>query len=233
MVEVVTAAIATLVGLAFALSTYERWLAKRRNHELAWATSLSMFAIAAFALALGAQMGWNPLLFKVFYLFGAILNVPFLALGTVYLHWGKSIGNKVAAAIILLSFFAAGVLIAAPITHALPIHQLAQGSKVFGALPRVFAGVGSGAGALVVFGGAIYSFVRTQTARFRVSNALIAIGTAITGASGILNSVFNAMTAFSVTLVIGITVIYFGFVVATGGAPKSQPQVSATPLEAP
>ncbi len=232
MVEVVTAAIATLIGVAFSLSTFERWLDKKRKHELAWATSLLMFAIAAFALALGAQMGWNPLLFKIFYLFGAILNVPFLALGTVYLQWGEKVGNKVASALMLSSCFAAGILLAAPITHALPVHQLAQGSKVFSALPRIFAGVGSGVGAMVVFGGAIYSFMRTRTTRFRISNALIAIGTAITGASGLLNSVFNAMTAFSITLVIGITVIYFGFVVATSAPKAPQPQLQTAPSQA-
>ena len=224
MVELITAAVATLIGVIFAFSTFERWLSKHRKHELAWATSLSMFAIAAFALALGAQMGWNPFLFKVFFLFGAILNVPFLALGTVYLQAGESIGNKVGTVLVLLSFFAAGILIATPIIHPLPIHQLAQGSKVFGLLPRIFAGVGSGLGAMVVFGGAIYSFVRTRTTRFRVSNALIAIGTAITGASGLLNSVFGAMTAFAVTLVIGITVIYFGFLAATA---TTTPKVTA------
>ena len=225
MLEVASAAIATLVGLIFAMSTFERWLAKRRRHELAWSISLSMFAVAAFALALGAQMGWSPVVFKTFYVFGAILNVPFLALGTVYLHFGQRTGDRVAAVVVLLSFLALGIMIATPLTHPLPVHQLAQGSKVFGPLPRIFAGVGSGLGATVVFVGAVLSFLRTNTRRFRVSNALIAIGTAITGASGLLNSVFGAMTAFAVTLVIGIAVIYMGFVAATTAAP--QPRIPA------
>ncbi|MDA8374789.1 MAG: hypothetical protein M0Z91_11195 [Actinomycetota bacterium] len=220
MVEVASAAIAALFGLIFAMSTFERWLAKRRRHELAWSISLSMFATAAFALALGAQMGWNPVVFKTFFLFGAILNVPYLALGTVYLHFGQRIGDKVAAAVVLFSFLALGIMVATPLTHPLPLHQLAQGSKVFGPLPRIFAGVGSGLGAIVVFAGAALSFLRTNTGRFRISNALIAIGTAITGASGLLNSVFGAMTAFAVTLVIGIAVIYFGFVAATTATPQ-------------
>jgi hypothetical protein len=47
------------------------------------------------------------------------------------------------------------------------------------------------------------------------SNGLIALGTLILGASGTLNSVFGAMTAFAVTLLVGISVIFAGFLVAT------------------
>ena len=50
---------ATLVALAFAMSTFERWLARRRPHELMWSIALLMFAIAAAALAAGAGTGWN------------------------------------------------------------------------------------------------------------------------------------------------------------------------------
>ena len=34
---------------------------------------------------IGVAAGWTPLSFKLYYLFGAILNVPWLALGTVEL----------------------------------------------------------------------------------------------------------------------------------------------------
>ena len=85
---------------------------------------------------------------------------------------------------------------------------------MFGALPRIFAAVASGGGALVVFGGAFWSAVRRR--RLVVANSLIALGTAVTGASGILNSVADKMTGFAVTLVIGVTLIFVGFLTATG-----------------
>ena len=78
-------AVAVLVSVAFGLSTLERWLARRKPHELAWTVSLAMFAVASLAYFSAAALGWGELNFRVFYLFGAILNVPFLALGTVYL----------------------------------------------------------------------------------------------------------------------------------------------------
>jgi hypothetical protein len=35
---------ATAVSLAFAAATFERWLRRRRRHELAWSVALALFA---------------------------------------------------------------------------------------------------------------------------------------------------------------------------------------------
>ena len=211
---------AALVALAFALSLADRWLARRRAHELMWTLAMAMFAIASFALAAGAAVGWTPALYRTFWLFGAVANVPFLALGTVYLLADRRRADAVAAIVVIAVAVAAGIVIASPMrVHALPRHHLAQGSDVFGALPRIAAGVGSGVAAIVVFGGALWSALRQR--RLVVGNLLIALGTAITGASGLLNSVADAMTAFSITLVIGVSVIFVGFLIASrpGAAP--------------
>ena len=209
---------AALVATAFAMSTYERWLARRRRHELAWSVALAMFALASAALAAGSAIGWGGLTFRLFYLFGAILNVPFLALGTVYLLGGRRRGDAWALAVSLFAAFATGVVAVAPFTNPLPVHELARGSEVFGPLPRVLAAVASGLGALVVLGGAVWSAARVRTARVVAANALIALGTLVTGASGLLNSVLDEMTGFAVTLVAGITLIFAGFLVATAGS---------------
>lgn len=222
----------TLVALAFSFSTYERWLARHRRHELAWSIALAMFAVASAALAAGAAAGWNEPVFRVFYLFGAILNVPFLALGTVELLAGPSRGRIAAAVVSLFSAFATGVVLVAPLRGPLPVDELARGSEVFGPLPRVLAASASGIGALVVIGGALWSIARpasragapaqpgarrARSARSVLANGLIALGTLITGASGLLNSVADEMTAFAVTLVVGVVVIFAGFLIATGG----------------
>src|SRR5579864_5462664 len=102
---------AMLVAMAFACSTFERWLARHRRHELAWSGALTLFLIAAGALAVGAAVGWTGPTFRVFYLFGAILDVPFLALGTVYLLWGSRVGDRVALALGLAGAFAVGVVV--------------------------------------------------------------------------------------------------------------------------
>ncbi|MBA3655597.1 MAG: hypothetical protein H0W70_15550, partial [Actinobacteria bacterium] len=75
------------------------------------------------------------------------------------------------------------------------------------------AAVASGGGAVVVFAGALWSALRRR--RLVVANLLIAAGTAVTGASGLLNSVADAMTGFAVTLVVGVALIFVGFLAAT------------------
>jgi len=197
---------AALVALAFACSTFERWLARRRRHELAWSGALALFVVAATALAVGAGLGWTGPTFRVFYLFGAILDVPFLALGTVYLLAGRHTGDR---------------------------HTLVQGSHVFGALPRVLAGVASGVGATFIVLGAAWSIVRQRRARAVVSNGLIIAGTLVLGASGLFNSVLDAMTAFAVALMVGIALVFAGFLVATAATPPAASGgASVTPLRA-
>ena len=221
---------AGLVALAFCLSTFERWLARRRRHELAWSVALALFAVASGALAAGAANGWNGPIFRVFYLFGAIVNVPFLAVGSVYLLGGRRAGDRAAVSVAVFSAFAAGVVVAAPLTHAIPRHRLPQGSDAFGALPRVLAGLASGAGALVVLGAAAWSAWRYRRGRMVGANLLIAAGTLVTGASGLLNSVVGQMDAFAVTLAVGITVIFAGFLVATTEARVTEaPSTEAGP----
>ncbi|HUP84756.1 MAG TPA: hypothetical protein VM143_03720 [Acidimicrobiales bacterium] len=210
------AAAAGLVALAFACSTYERWLASRRRHELAWSLALGFFSVGAFSLAAGAALGWSPLTFRLFYLFGAIVNVPFLALGTVYLLGGERRGDRVAAVVALLAAFAAGVVLTSPLTARLPVDRLAQGSDVFGPAPRILAAVSSGAGALTILLGAAWSAFRYRRGRMLWSNVLIAAGTLVLSSSGLLNSVLDEMDGFAVTLVVGISVIFAGFLVATG-----------------
>ena len=215
MLHTALAAAATLVALAFALCTFERWLARRRPHELAWTVALAAFALASGALWAGVSVGWDGLTFRLFYLFGAIVNVPVLALGTVYLLGGRRRGHRWAVAVGLFAAFAAGVVAVAPFTAPLPRHELARGSEVFGPLPRVLAASASGLGAPVLVVGAVWSAMRVRRARVVAANALIAAGTLVTGASGLLNSVLDEMTGFAVALVAGISIIFVGFLVAT------------------
>lgn len=220
---------ATVVSFAFAAATFERWLRRRRRHELAWSIALALFACGSLSLWAGAATGWGELTFRLFYLFGAIVNVPFLALGTVYLLGGRRRGDAWAAVVVVACAFAAGVLAVAPLTGSIQADVLPRGSEVFGPLPRVLAAVASGVGATVVLVGALWSAVgllsrhRRPGARTRAvgagrlagGNVLIATGTILLSTSGLLNSVLGEMEAFAVTLTLGITVLFAGFLVTT------------------
>ena len=209
------ASAALMISLAFGFSTLERWLDKRKAHEAAWTAALFLFAAASAALLGGVAFGWNATWFRLFYLFGAIVDVPYLALGTVFLLGGARWGRPAAAGVHAFACFAAGVMVVAPMHGAIDPDALPQGSDVFGALPRVLAAVGSGVAATVIVAGAVWSAVRLarrrSTRRLAVANALIAAGTIVLGAGGVLNSVLNEMDGFAVSLVAGIVLLFAGF----------------------
>ena len=100
-------------------------------------------------------------------------------------------------------------------------------------LPRVLAAVASGGGAMVVIGGAAWSAWRFRRGPMLVANLLIATGTLVLSAGGLLNSVLDEMEGFAVTLVAGITVLFLGFLVATGRRqPPERARPAATPTNA-
>lgn len=76
---------AAVVAAAFAIALVRRWTAGARTNRalVHWSISLVMFALASAALAYGEVAGWTSATFRVFYLFGGVLVVPWLALGTV------------------------------------------------------------------------------------------------------------------------------------------------------
>jgi hypothetical protein len=226
-------AAATLVAIAFALCTLDRWLRRRRPHELAWTISLLMFAIASGSLWLASGLGWDAPTFRVFFLFGAILNVPWLALGTVYLLGGERWGRPSAIGLALVSMYAAGVMTVAPLLAPVPEDGLPKGSDLFGPLPRVLAAVGSGVGAVVVVGGAVLSAWRLRRGRWRsaaasgpvvapgrlaLGNLVIALGTLVLSASGTLAARVGELEAFELTLLIGVSLLFVGFLVATSAS---------------
>ena len=77
--------LATAVATLFAQATGVRYSRSKAPHQGAWTFALALFALASAALATAASTGWDRGTFRAFYLLGAVLNVPWLALGTVYL----------------------------------------------------------------------------------------------------------------------------------------------------
>jgi hypothetical protein len=230
--NVALAAAATLVSTAFALNTLDRWLRRRRPHELAWSISLGLFALGSGALWWAEAHGWSLNSFRVFYLAGAILNVPWLALGTVYLLGGERVGRPTQRVLVALSWLSVGIVLFVPTRQPVGGADLPTGKDVFGVAPRVLAGVGSGVAAVVIIAGALWSAWRLRRrpdtdasdvtmaraagapGRLALANVLIAAGTLVLSASGTLAGRLGKDRAFVVTLLVGIAVLFAGFLVS-------------------
>ncbi len=238
------AAVSGLVSLAFGLATLDRWTRRRRPHELAWTVAMALFFVAAMSLWWAEARGWSASSFRMFFAFGAVINVPWLALGTVYLLAGRRAGDAVMRVLLVFSGFALGAVVMAPVSGVIEPDVLPTGKEHFGALPRVLAAVGSSVPAVVIFAGAAWSAWRvvrganpaltsaavrnvTSAGRLALGNILIAAGAAILSASGTFAGRLGADTSFAVTLSGGISVLFAGFLVASNAtSPHRAPQRS-------
>lgn len=206
------AVLAAAVSALFAAVVLRQYLGQRKPYQLMWAIGLALFAVAAAAGALARSSGVNATDYRVFYLFGAILNVAWLALGTVYLLAGRRVARGALLAVMALSLIAAYAVFTAPVDVA----AAADSGRGFqdAPLPRILAGIGSGVGSVVLIGGALWSawvFLRKRhNGRRAIANVVIAVGVLIvaiggtatfTGASGVLE----------LTNLVGISVMFAGF----------------------
>jgi hypothetical protein len=223
---------ATLIATAFTLSTADRWIKRRQPHELAWTIAMALFAMGSACLWWAESTGWNIFVFRMFFLAGAVLNVSWLALGTVYLLGGHQLGNRVRQVLIWLSGFATGIVLVAQSKAEVVADQFPTGKEVFGVAPRILAAVGSGVPALVIIFGALWSAWRVlrkknpalstgakrsvfSAGRLALGNVLIASGTLVLSASGTLAGRFGEDRAFAITLLVGVSILFFGFLVAS------------------
>jgi hypothetical protein len=238
------AASACLVASAFCLLTLDRWFRRRAPHDLAWSVAMALFVVGAAALWWAEGRGWSSTSFRVFFLAGAVLNVAWLALGTIYLLFGRRTGDAVRTGLLVLSGWATGVVAMAPMNRTVDPSEFPTAKELFGTTPRVLAAVGSGVPAMVIIIGALWSAVRiargrvpaaTSSARrvatsprmLALGNVLVAAGAVILSASGTLAGRLGKDRAFAVTLVAGVVVLFAGFIVASN-AVGTRRRVSAT-----
>ena len=212
------------VAGAFSLSLSRGWTARRRPNLLAWAVALAMFALASGAAAWGLLWGWSSGVFRTYYLFGAVVNVPVLALGSIYLLAPRAAGHVAAAVVAGASLWAAFKVMSAPLDPvALAVSSIPVGSAVIGESSRALSRIYSYAGFVVVVGGALWSAYRLRRRdqddlrRLAAANSLIALGTLVVAvASGFAR--YGRGAVFAVGLLAGISVMFAGFLKTRPGA---------------
>ncbi len=187
-----------------------------------------LFATGSFALWWATSAGWSSGVFRVFFTTGAVLNVSWLALGSIALHASRRTVARLRAVLALLSAFAVGVMTVAPEKKSFVADDFPQARDHFGVLPRTLAAVGSGIPALIIIGLAVWSLSRLLQRRVRqdadnasssganrlvMSNVLVAVATLVLSASGSLAGRLGEEQAFAVTLSVGVVILFVGFMV--------------------
>lgn len=206
--------ITTFVAAAFAVAVALRYMRRRRPSHLAWAIGLLLFAVAAFNGFLARSGGATDTEYRLFYLFGAVANVAWLALGTIYIV-APRYGRIALAAVLALTAVAAYAVFATPVDLAVAV-DTGRGFPD-GSLPRILAAIGSGGGSIVLIGGALWSawvFLRRRDqGRRALANVIIAVGVFIAAAGGTV-AFTGASGVLELTNLLGVSVMFVGFLLA-------------------
>jgi hypothetical protein len=220
--------VAAAASAAFAVAVLRQYAARRRPYQLAWGIALSMFTVASLALTVGVVAGWTPFSFKLYYLFGAVLNVPWLALGTVELLAGQAARRAYLVALGAFTLVSVVLVALARVTAAdLAGRLLPEGKEFLPVAVRVLAVVGNSVGTLVVVGGAVASGLamrsrRDLRPRFE-GTLLIALGVLLAASGGVL-AFLASSDKLALGLAVGASVMYLGF--RRASAPARPPVAS-------
>jgi hypothetical protein len=215
-------ALAALVALVFAGALGRQFLERRRSYQAFWAVAMLMYAVASATVALGTLNGWTAGEFRIYWALGAVLNVPFLAQGEIDLLFRNRAVRWVTY--VLLAFvtaFTIAVVRTAETSPAALQQDLPSGKEVFGdgtaahRLPQLI----SIPAYLVLVLGAAWSAWRMRgrpELRDRFAGTLlIALGATVIAGFGSAFAALGLLLAFSIALLVGISIMFGGFLRAS------------------
>jgi len=215
--------VSCIVSFVFAALVFRRYLARHGSHLLLWGIGMTMYGLGGFCEAYYGAFGWSPLIFRLWYLFGAMLVAAWLGQGTVYLLAKRKWANVLMIVLGLASLYGAIRVFGAQLDPAAMGSSLHTGNELSGSA-IVSGGVRSLTplfnvyGTLTLVGGAVYSiyiFWRKRILPHRVvGNVFIAIG-ALLPAFGGTFSRFGISGTLYISELLGAVLMFIGFVRAT------------------
>jgi len=222
--------VAAVVALVFAGFLAKRFAARRRPYQAAWSVALLMYAVASIALFMGVMRGWTPTQFRVYWLFGAVLNVPYLFLGELYLLVKRRIvADVVAVILVFLTAYAVTKVMNSPIHTEALTTDLPLGKDVLGdgTTPYRLAQYLAYPAYFLLVAGCLWSAWRMRSLpelrdRF-VGTLLIAVGATIVAIGSGVGAGLDIVPVFSVGLLAGIAVMFWGFLRASRTVPDRDP----------
>jgi hypothetical protein len=205
----------TVVAVLFAWAIFERYRSLRSGPHLAWwAVGVLLYGVGTFTESSVTLFGWNAVVFKAWYISGALLGGAPLAQGTVYLLLKRKTANILTSVLVPLIVVAAVAVIFSPIDHsAVETHRL-SGTAMGWQWVRLFSPFINTYAFIFLVGGAVLSAFRYWKQRdsaHRVrGNTLIAIGALLPGIGGMATRLGHTEVLYVMEL-IGLSLIWLGY----------------------
>ncbi|MCL5960313.1 MAG: hypothetical protein M1358_13560 [Chloroflexi bacterium] len=224
--------VSTSVTVIFAAFVFSQFASRRKSYQLLWGIGLLMFAIGTGSELAAGIGGWSDPVYKLWYLFGAILVAAYLGQGTIYLVVPRRLAHVVMVLLLLGSIYAAYAVLSAQTDMGQMLTTVGTASGQ--GMPkeiRLLTPFFNIFGTLALVGGAIYSawvFWRHRILPHRVTaNVLIAAGATFVALSGTIAKLGSAEFLYAGELV-GSVVIFVGFLQSRRIATESETSKATT-----
>lgn len=207
--------IAGAVGGAFAAVVARQYLSRRKAYQAIWALALAMFAAAALFETAGQAFGWSDATYKGYYLFGGLLNVGWLGLGSLLLLTSQRTGRIATIVMVLLSIAGLiAVILAHTDANLLKAQVPARGAIDVPAILPLITNLG---GSLLLIGGAAWSAwkaARAGAPRNRVVGlAVLAAGAFIVAGGHSFAQTKGVYAVQPISEALGIVAMFVGYLV--------------------
>jgi hypothetical protein len=211
------------ISLVFAAFIFRRYASRRGRHLLLWGIGMVMYGIGGLCEWHFGAFGWNPLVYRLWYLFGAILVAAWLGQGTVYLLARRRWAHALMIPLVLSSVYGAVRVFTAQLDPSLLTTSAHTGSELSGhaiVTPgvRVLTPFFNLYGTIGLVGGAAWSawlFWRKRILLHRtLGNLLIAVGATLPAFGGAFSRM-GVPSALYIGELLGTILIFAGFLRAT------------------
>jgi hypothetical protein len=225
-----------VISVVFAFLVLRRYAIKKGPHLLLWGIGMVFYAIGAFSEAYHGALGWNPFIFRMWYLFGAILVAAWLGQGTVYLLTKRKTANRLMVLLAIGSLYGLIRVFTAQLDPGLLTSSLGAGSELSGHAivspgVRVLTPFFNIYGTVTLVGGALYSayiFWRKRVFLHRtIGNILIAVGAMAPAMGGTLSRT-GLTGGLYLSELVGAILMFIGFIRATTPMSERKPVRSLT-----
>ena len=203
-----------IVSLVFAVAVLDQYFARRRPYQLLWAIGLFMYSLSTLTEFWWNVVGHVDIMYRLWYLVGAICVAAYLGQGTLYLLMRRQRANIVMLVLGVATIYAIVRVFAADVD----ISGLTKLTGV-GVMPKdirwVVAPLFNAFGTFTLVGGAVYSafiFWRKHILPHRVAaNVLIALGALLPAIGGTHITVGGNINLFFLMELAGVIVMFVGF----------------------
>ncbi|MFZ5623249.1 MAG: hypothetical protein ACOY71_02305 [Gemmatimonadota bacterium] len=207
----------TVLSAMFAIRLYRHWRAKpEAAHVLWWFLGILTYAAGTLTESLTTLLGWHEIIFRLWYITGALLGGAPLAQGTVYLLLPRRTAHRLAALLVAAVVFGAVCVWLSPIDYAAVEPTRLTGRVLQWQWVRMISPFINLYAVIFLVGGALWSAWRysmDRNAGPRMwGNLAIALGAVLPGIGGSFTR-FGHVEVLYVTEFIGVCFVWLGYTI--------------------